>query len=1641
MTTINFRLYGEQIYGLSQKYLNEYISPEIIKEDFLSQFKSGKLSYENISTKKQIQINPQISLDELSIGKIKLNIPNETENSSIYLDNTKFVLQLSDINEDQIEKIIIDERKALIDKFIAFVIKKVERKESSKSFIEGLIENFVNRAINGLSLDLNNIELVLKYKNHVFAFVVEKIVYSEDTGIKVDNISLLFEEESYKKEIINKFSIDIEINPKEKKEIVIETEEENKVGGDKEEVNEAQKNEGEDEIKKNDIKEQENKEGKEKTIIENNVDKSEESKTNRINVSMSNFELELNQTALYAINDILNLISNIEYQKIFLRYKKLIQFHRPKEEIGNLENKDNEDNNNNINHDILFSKWYYAIRTVIKLQKYIGHKKDHIFDLLESSQIKISKKYLENNSNINIDNILLPTEINLLKSTKEKAENKLLENKKGSGLTKAFSFFFGGGGDDEKKELTEEEKDELNNIYTDNYIIKYLLGLNENQSSNNNPLSEKISKFISNINIKINVEKIELILININEKENNNRCNLFIKDININFNLIDKKYDFELNINDIGTLLNESLFDERINDVNYLIQVKKDPNANNNELIKLNLGFNNIILNEEIFIFILSYFYSLNFPTKIKLFHKIDYNSKIKQNENEIKEKLDNNLNNPEENNNNKDTFTVFNNFNISHIPSLSLLNSNEEKIEFNLINYSLEKDLLSFTINIKDSFGTILDDYKFNFKKEQINNKQKFQLYLEESLNIVSSKKTTFFLFITYLKLKKILDIKNANNSKKSENKEQDEESQNLFCLNYIEHKDINIDFNKIIFDIMIKELSIEINEKKCKTFLSINNLILKYENKELIFKTEKIEITTDYLSAVILYILDFRSKDFDQYEKIVENNLNISYDSIDNKPNQQIIPDTNLQNPNTITTNYNLKISDILTSLTLEINLIIIAIKIEDNNICADLSKITGKNSTDESNIICISLNNANLYIEKNNNLQEKFNILNINKPILVNYLLDTELVKIKIDSPILNIFKNIFASIFSDIKFLLDQVDWDIIICKSELELVNVSIRFTIFNSLISYLYLSNFDGKSTDTLFLKINNLLVKNDKNKNIFEEKELQVDYTMKSKYEDNIYFKMNDIKISLYQNDIIYFVSLISSPSNSDKDEQNNTIYKINNMDLISRNSESLVMFEDQNNNIINRDTNNNNNFNIVNNQVNNSNAIVQKEHTFLVDGGMLNIQIELCLNDDVKKSDLNINNIGFNLKNSVIKKNDSDEFENLLEYKLIVDRILLKYFDDYNNEIIILNYGSEAKKLIKLQNKDNRNQFEVFSKNNLTKIYINKNEIIIRIDYFLLLYNFFNKILHKKNSKNENNESDSFNIKDSNNGNKKDDDNKKICNNNLNIEVNFDTTKFQLQTSFEEKEYINLTINDFFISYNPLSENNNITNEYLDLVENESYPINMNFKLGIISAYIISGNQSRKLFDTQKEFIIIKCRTNGINYDIDAYLGSLIINLSYQDIICILRAYILNDNFIKNNDLKKAKTQVKMKNSILNPIGKIIENNKSLNIKAKLIFNKLLFTLIDNSYSSYQPFLTGDLSKISFNFNPPNAIECNMNILLSSYNYISCIWEPILENIFIKSSLLNTENDYNLSIDINEMNINLSDMAISSTLIIFQN
>ena len=195
MSTINFRLYGDQIYGLALSKVKDRITPEIEKEEFTKMFQDGEIKYDNIQNKEKIVVHPQMIIDNLQIEKIILNIPNETENFSVNLSGVKTTIELFDIKESEIENIIIQKRKDLIEQFIAYAVKKIENKEASKSFIEGLIENLINRALNGLKIEINNIELRIKYKKHTFILCIESISYSEENGIQIKNTAILYEEE------------------------------------------------------------------------------------------------------------------------------------------------------------------------------------------------------------------------------------------------------------------------------------------------------------------------------------------------------------------------------------------------------------------------------------------------------------------------------------------------------------------------------------------------------------------------------------------------------------------------------------------------------------------------------------------------------------------------------------------------------------------------------------------------------------------------------------------------------------------------------------------------------------------------------------------------------------------------------------------------------------------------------------------------------------------------------------------------------------------------------------------------------------------------------------------------------------------------------------------------------------------------------------------------------------------------------------------------------------------------------------------------------------------------------------------------------------------------------------------------------
>ena len=384
MSNFNFRLYGDQIYNMLSGYFKDYISPEINKDQFLSMFKEGKLIYDTIQTKEKFNIYPQVIINNLNIQNICINIPDDKDILKIYLRNVSCDLIISNISEKKIKEILIKEKKSLIDSFIQTAINEIMNKTPSKSFFktpsksffDSLLEKLINQALNGINITINNLKLNIKCNNKIFYFNINDFIFDGNGKISFNKISLFYEENLIKYVVVPNFEINIL-------------------------------------FKSNNNSESDNNINNEHDNIEN---KNRDS-PNLLQIEMSNFSFELNQKIYFGIIELLNCFFDSSYRKIYYKYKTLIHFHRL--------------NSNNENEKKDYRKlWLYAIKTIIKLQKYIGYDKRYIFNLLNSTQEKIVKKYYKsikdnNNDDLNDMNLLYINKLNLLKGTKELVKEKV----------------------------------------------------------------------------------------------------------------------------------------------------------------------------------------------------------------------------------------------------------------------------------------------------------------------------------------------------------------------------------------------------------------------------------------------------------------------------------------------------------------------------------------------------------------------------------------------------------------------------------------------------------------------------------------------------------------------------------------------------------------------------------------------------------------------------------------------------------------------------------------------------------------------------------------------------------------------------------------------------------------------------------------------------------------------------------------------------------------------------------------------------------------------------------------------------------------------------------------------------------------
>ena len=115
MSSINFRLYGDQIYGFGNKYFNEYINPDINKEEFLKNFNNGILNLNITGIKKPINIFPHISIKDLKVENIDINIPDEKTNFVLKLSKLKTMITINELDDEGIEKLILEKRQKLIE--------------------------------------------------------------------------------------------------------------------------------------------------------------------------------------------------------------------------------------------------------------------------------------------------------------------------------------------------------------------------------------------------------------------------------------------------------------------------------------------------------------------------------------------------------------------------------------------------------------------------------------------------------------------------------------------------------------------------------------------------------------------------------------------------------------------------------------------------------------------------------------------------------------------------------------------------------------------------------------------------------------------------------------------------------------------------------------------------------------------------------------------------------------------------------------------------------------------------------------------------------------------------------------------------------------------------------------------------------------------------------------------------------------------------------------------------------------------------------------------------------------------------------------------------------------------------------------
>ena len=963
--------------------------------------------------------------------------------------------------------------------------------------------------------------------------------------------------------------------------------------------------------------------------------------------------------------------------------------------------------------------------------------------------------------------------------------------------------------------------------------------------------------------------------------------------------------------------------------------------------------------------------------------------------------------------------------------------------INLNFNNFLLDERLLSFfvcfiysfknRINIKKVFK--LPDYNNILKKEEnINNIleyiNKININIIPSLSIKNEENILSFHLKDINKENNIIKFKFKLNDKKYDIIPEylfavEKQLNNLFKINISEPFNLIIPLSlmQFLFNIIIKLFKkFTIIEKQS----SNQNLILFFfeyqsnlnlKNFGLDIKFNKIFIKIQELYCTSFLTLNELSFKFINYE------LDFSLQKICFNTNREstilvslveYITSTESENKIEKTIRLNNKIDSNIDIKKINIFIDIIEINFVDGNFITKIltNKIKGEKKENNLELIFSNLN-LDLYLNNNNNILEK-NIVNFNNEFFVIFDMEKSILNINLENPELFLDLPTIVQLKHSFLFILNAIDLEEVLIKFNIIIKKTNIKFEEFNILFETIKLKNFEGNNTETVFINLININLMNN-NFKILDEEKIELKIISKSKIENDILIDVNSLLINLTQNDIYKLIIGLEK-----KDLE--MINEIKEFEYSLEFNKSLFF---QNN---------------INLNIKEKKKLKNQNNILLLNSNLKELKLNLLLDkDNIHLAEFGVENIFFDynfLKFKDINKNIK-EFEKVKGknngFELKIKKISLKYLDINSKEITVFSEiplnnlnKLESKNLKSLEN-DMQITISLYHKKFSAEI---KNTIMYcRIDSFLSLYYYFKKAIptdfilssvkQQKNSYS------------------------------LSFDIKFINFQIILQTSFHKNENLLLYSNEIILVFSKYDK------------KQLSFPYGQ-YKAIInkININLIANEKNiRNLLSCQSNFFILSfLLENDDIKEITIYLGSILINLSYIDILFFLKAYHINIIYLFQNDTrlesdfiyKENKKQMErlLKNKINSSDKNLINlkpNKNKLNKLMNLIVLKNInLTLIDNSRNNYYPFMKFDIENCEIIFkNKNDYIHTYFDFDLFSYNYICSVWEPTIEksNIHIyyektKMDINDIDIDKKLTIYIKEFPINISDMSMSFAL-----